>query len=156
MLLDQLMRGTVSRGFYIFHDMFHPCCFSPTYNIIFVSEVFILILTIQTILLYPLNTYILTMPEICLTQTEYGFHNNQPIVHLFGRDSSGTTHRVDVVGFKPYFFVPASESPKVLPPAELDPNEYFSIRHEPLFKVFVPKPTDIKDAREKFSKHFEV
>ena len=96
------------------------------------------------------------MPEICLTQTEYGFHNNQPIVHLFGRDSSGTTHRVDVVGFKPYFFVPASESPKVLPPAELDPNEYFSIRHEPLFKVFVPKPTDIKDAREKFSKHFEA
>ncbi len=96
------------------------------------------------------------MPELCLTQCEYSFHNNQPVVHLFGRDSTGSAHRVDVVGFKPYFFIPSQESPKVIPPAELDPNEYFSIRHEPLVKVFVPKPTDIKDAREKFSKHFEA
>jgi DNA polymerase I len=96
------------------------------------------------------------MPELCLTQSEYSFSNGKPVIHLFGRDSSGTSRRVDVVGFKPYFFIPASESPKVLPPAELDPNEYFSIRNESLVKVYVPKPTDIKDVREKFSKHFEA
>lgn len=96
------------------------------------------------------------MPEICLTQCEYSFHNNQPVVHLFGRDSTGTPHRVDVVGFKPYFFIPASESVKVLPPAELDTHEYFSIRHEPLVKVFTQKPGDVRELREKFSKHFEA
>jgi DNA polymerase I len=96
------------------------------------------------------------MPDICLTQAEYSFHNNSPVINLFGRDSSGVSHRVDVVGFKPYFFVPASESPKVLPPSELDPNEYFSIRHEPLSKVLVQKPSDVFDLREKFSKHYEA
>jgi DNA polymerase I len=96
------------------------------------------------------------MPDLCLTQAEYSFHNNQPIIHLFGRDSSGNTHCVDVVGFKPYFFIPSNESSKVLPPAELDPNEYFSIRHEPLSKVIVQKPSDVFDLRDKFSKHYEA
>lgn len=96
------------------------------------------------------------MPELCLTQCEYSFSNNSPVLHLFGRDSSGTPHRVDVVGFKHYFFVPSNESPKVLPPAELDTREYFSIRREPLVKVFTQKPGDVRELREKFSKHFEA
>lgn len=95
------------------------------------------------------------MPDLCLTQVEYSFHDNKPIINLFGRDSKGTTHRVDIVGFKPYFFILAAESPKVIPPAELDPNEYFSIRHEPLVKVITQKPGDIFESREKFSKHYE-
>ncbi len=95
------------------------------------------------------------MPDLCLTQTEYTFHNNQPVIHLFGRDSEGVSHRVDVVGFKPYFFIPAPESIKVIPPAEIDSTEYFSILHEPLVKVVVQKPGDIFELRDKFSKHYE-
>ncbi len=96
------------------------------------------------------------MPELCLTQCEYSFNNNSPVIHLFGRDSSGASHRVDVVGFKPYFFIPANESSKVLPPAELDTHEYFSIRSEPLVKVFIQKPGDVRELKDKFSNHFEA
>jgi DNA polymerase I len=96
------------------------------------------------------------MPDLCLTQCEYSFHDNKPVINLFGRDSNGVSHRVDVVGFKPYFFVPASESIKVTPPSELSPNEYFSILHEPLVKVITQKPGDIFESREKFSKHYEA
>ena len=95
------------------------------------------------------------MVEICLSQCEYTFHNGNPVIHLFGRDSAGNTHRVDVVGFKPYFFIPKLESDKVIPPSEVDPNEYLSIRHEPLSKVILQKPSDVFDLRDKFSKHYE-
>jgi DNA polymerase I len=95
------------------------------------------------------------MTEICIGAVEYSFQNDIPLIHLFGRDKDGTAHRVDVSEFKPYFFVPTNESNRITPDLTVDKQEFLSIKKEPLMKIYLKKPTDIYDVRDRFT-HYEA
>jgi DNA polymerase I len=95
------------------------------------------------------------MPEICIGAVEYSFQNDIPLIHLFGRDKDGTAHRVDVSEFKPYFFAPITESNRITPDLTIDKQEFLSIKKEPLMKIYIKKPTDIYDVRDRFT-HYEA
>ena len=49
--------------------------------------------------------------RIGIHQTEYstGAGFEIPVIHIFGRDLSGKAVRVDVTGFRPYFYAPADQ-----------------------------------------------
>lgn len=94
------------------------------------------------------------MPEICVSAVEYSFRNDTPIINIFGRDKEGNVHRVDVVDYKPYFYVLSTQSSIVPPELTIDPLPYKSIKNENLIKIITKKPSDIRDYRDRFT-HFE-
>ncbi|MFA7198665.1 MAG: DNA polymerase, partial [Methanoculleus sp.] len=72
--------------------------------------------------------------RIGIHQVEYSVGPEIPVIHIFGRDASGRALRVDVTGFRPYFYVPASLADGAPLPreVELEPGTiYRSIRGEP-------------------------
>ena len=94
------------------------------------------------------------MTEIDINQIEYSNGSDGPVIHVFGRSKDGAPHRLDVVGFHPYFYISKSQSVSVPPDLRTEDNNYVSIHKEKLVKVYTKKPSDVKDIREKF-KHFE-
>lgn len=52
---------------------------------------------------------------IAINQVEYSNTPDGPIIHIFGRDSGGDAHRIDVTGFLPYFYVLRSRSATHIP-----------------------------------------
>ncbi|MDD4439531.1 MAG: DNA-directed DNA polymerase [Tissierellia bacterium] len=94
------------------------------------------------------------MPEICIGSVEYSFHNDIPVINIFGRDREGNVHRVDVIDYKPYFYALASQSALVPSNLVVDPGVYKSIKNDNLIKIITKKPSDIRDYRDRFT-HFE-
>ncbi len=90
------------------------------------------------------------MVEIDINQVEYSNRADGSVIHVFGRDKNGTAHRLDVVGFVPYFYVLESQRNIVPPDLKIDDNIYVSIYGEKLIKVFTKKPSDIRDIKDKF------
>ena len=95
------------------------------------------------------------MTDICIGAVEYSFQNDIPLIHLFGRDKDGTAHRVDVTDFRAYFYAPIAESNRVSADLIVDKQEFLSIKKEPLMKIYLKKPTDVYDVRDRFS-HYEA
>jgi DNA polymerase, archaea type len=95
---------------------------------------------------------------LAINQVEYSNAPGGPIIHIFGRGSDKKAVRVDVLGFRPYFYVPKDEAEaKALPPqATLEiGTEYRSIRGEPLRRLYTQRPTDVRDIRDRYH-HFEA
>ncbi|MDD1690163.1 MAG: DNA-directed DNA polymerase [Methanoregula sp.] len=96
--------------------------------------------------------------RIAINQVEYSNSPEGPVIHIFGRDPQGKAVRLDVTGFKPYFYVPADQAESVaLPPqATLETGtSYRSIRNEPLRRLYTNRPGDVRDVRERY-RHFEA
>ena len=95
---------------------------------------------------------------IAINQVEYSNSPDGPVIHIFGRGADRKAARIDVTGFRPYFYVPEEEAQtKALPPqATLEPEEvYRSIRGEPLRRLYTQRPADVRDIRERY-RHFEA
>ena len=95
---------------------------------------------------------------LAINQVEYSNSPNGPVIHIFGRGADRKAARIDVTGFRPYFYVPAHEAEeKDLPPqATLEPEtEYRSIRGEPLRRLYTQRPGDVRDVRDRY-RHFEA
>jgi DNA polymerase I len=99
------------------------------------------------------------MPEISVNQVEYSISPDGPVIHVFGRDKSGEARRLDVTGFKAYFYIPASQANRPIPKsAHIDtetPWVYTSIKGEVVNRVYVDRPSDVRDIRDKFN-HLEA
>lgn len=96
--------------------------------------------------------------RIAINQVEYSNSPGGPVIHVFGRDTSGKAVRLDVTGFKPYFYVPADQAESIpLPPqATLETGtSYRSIRGEQLRRIITQRPGDVRDVRERY-RHFEA
>ncbi len=96
--------------------------------------------------------------NIAINQVEYSKATGGPVIHIFGRDNRGKAARIDVTGFRPYFYIPADEAAsKPIPPqTTLEPDTlYTSIRSEKLRRLYTQQPTDVRDVRERF-RHFEA
>jgi len=95
---------------------------------------------------------------IAINQVEYSKGGNTPTIHVFGRDIHGKAIRIDVTGFRPYFYIPEDEATsKPIPlQADLEPEKiYNSIRGERLRRLYTQQPTDVRDVRTQY-RHFEA
>jgi DNA polymerase, archaea type len=96
--------------------------------------------------------------SIAINQVEYSNSPDGPVIHIFGRDAGRKAVRVDVTGFKPYFYIPAdqAETTTLLSQASLEAGTtYRSIRGENLRRVYTQRPGDVRDVRERY-RHFEA
>ena len=96
--------------------------------------------------------------RIAINQVEYSRAAGGPVIHVFGRDAKGKAVRIDVTGFRPYFYIPADEAESKQVPAQatLEPGtSYRSIRAETLRRLYTQQPTDVRDVRERY-RHFEA
>ena len=96
--------------------------------------------------------------KIAINQVEYSNAPDGPVIHIFGRDGKGKAVRLDVTGFRPYFYVPADQAEGIPPPpqVQIEPGTiYNSIRGEPLRRLYTQRPTDVRDVRERY-RHFEA
>ena len=96
--------------------------------------------------------------RIAINQVEYSWNPEGPVIHIFGRDVQGKSIKIDVRGFRPYFYIPADQA-EALPAsshADLETGtSYRSIRGEPLRRVFTLNPGDVRQERERF-RHYEA
>lgn len=98
------------------------------------------------------------MPTISINQVEYSSSDTGPTIHVFGRDETGTPRRVNVTGFRPYFYAKVGHiDPNRMPQcATIDQSRlYASIRGEACARIYVTNPGDVRDIREKFA-HLEA
>jgi len=97
--------------------------------------------------------------SIAINQVEYSkVLPDCPVIHVFGRNNKGKAIRIDVTGFKPYFYIPADEADSKQIPynAKLEPDTiYRSIQNEPLRRLYTNQPTDVREVRNLF-RHFEA
>ena len=96
--------------------------------------------------------------RIAINQVEYSRTPEGPVIHIFGRDLQRKAVRIDVRGFRPYFYVPADQAAAIPASAEVTPEpgtSYQSIRGEPLRRLFTLNPGDVREQRERFT-HFEA
>ena len=95
--------------------------------------------------------------EVAINQVEYSNSPQGPIIHVFGRDVEGNSKHLRVTGFQPYFFIPLEEAIEANHPPNAYPDietEYVSIYGQPVRKVYVDRPSDVRDIRDKYH-HFE-
>lgn len=96
--------------------------------------------------------------RIAINQVEYSNSPDGPIIHVFGRDERGKAVRLDVTGFRPYFYVPADQAEGTPLPYQVTletGTSYQSIRGEPLRRLYTQRPGDVRDVRERY-RHFEA
>jgi DNA polymerase I len=96
--------------------------------------------------------------KLAISQVEYSSIPGCPVIHIFGRDANGVPDRIDVTGFRPYFYIGEKDTEKSVLPgvAEVDKDTvYHSIRGELLRKAYVKSPKDVRDNREYYN-HFEA
>jgi DNA polymerase I len=95
---------------------------------------------------------------IAINQVEYSNAPDGPIIHIFGRDTKGKAVRLDITGFRPYFYIPADQAEGTTHPPQVtvEPGTvYYSIRGEPLRRLYTQRPTDVREVRERY-RHFEA
>jgi DNA polymerase I len=96
--------------------------------------------------------------RIAINQVEYSNSPDGPVIHVFGRDERGKAVRLDVTGFRPYFYVPADQADGTPLPYQVTletGTRYQSIRGEPLRRLYTQRPGDVRDVRERY-RHFEA
>ena len=96
--------------------------------------------------------------KIAINQVEYSRTSDGPVIHIFGRNVLGKSIKIDVTGFRPYFYAPAEQA-EALPTSSHVSIEtgtsYLSIRGEPLRRLFTLNPGDVREERVRF-KHYEA
>jgi len=96
--------------------------------------------------------------SIAINQVEYSRAPDGPVIHIFGRDAQGKATRLDVTGFRPYFYIPSDQAEGTVHPPQAtleEGTEYRSIRNEPLRRMYVQQPGDVREVRERY-RHFEA
>ncbi len=91
-------------------------------------------------------------------QVEYTNSPQGPVIHVFGRDERGGAVHLEVTGFRPYFYVPVSQADSLNHAARVEVEKdltYPSIRGVPLRRLYTIKPTDVREARERYE-HYEA
>ena len=84
---------------------------------------------------------------IAINQVEYSNAPDGPVIHIFGRDTRGKAVRLDITGFRPYFYIPADQAEGTTHPSQVtvEPGTiYRSIRGEPLRRLYTQRPTDVQ------------
>ena len=92
-----------------------------------------------------------------LNQVEYSNGYDGPVIHLYGRQQDGTSHEIQITGFRPYLYVKADQAGKT-PPMQVikvDNTPYWSIYREEVRRLYTQRPSDVREVREQYV-HFEA
>ncbi|MCG7854420.1 MAG: DNA-directed DNA polymerase [Methanoregulaceae archaeon] len=95
---------------------------------------------------------------IDINQVEYSVGPEGPVIHIFGRDRDRQSRHLQVTGFRPYFYAPATQVDAGAHPAKVTVEEgaaYRSIRGETLRRLYTIKPTDVRELRDRYA-HYEA
>jgi DNA polymerase elongation subunit (family B) len=95
--------------------------------------------------------------QININQIESTNVANGTILHIFGRDESGNAHRIDISGYRPYFYAPLKQA-DTLPEiggsyVDID-KIYYTIKGQELRRIYTIHPNDIREIRSRYQ-HFE-
>ena len=96
--------------------------------------------------------------KIGVNQIEYIIQDNVPIIKIFGRDTTGTQHTIDVFGFEPYFYVNDTTDNRLIRNTSIlmvDPG-YINIKGGPLLKITTKTPRDVSSVRSLYPQHYEA
>lgn len=85
-----------------------------------------------------------------------GLYEKDGTITIYARNENGKKEKITVFGFQPYFFVPADVSIPDDERIESIERGYKGIYGEELQKIVVKKPTDVRDMRGSFAKHYEA
>jgi len=100
--------------------------------------------------------------SISVDNVEYATdpETKKPILYLFGRDTNADAQVVQVSGFRPYFYIrnehtdidSLKEDPLI---ADIDPEVFYDLHGNELYKVYVESPYLMRFVRQKFI-HYEA
>lgn len=98
--------------------------------------------------------------QLGITQIDYSnTSSGGAVLHIFGRDKDGQSHRIDLTGFVPYYFIPLEQADHMEHPSamEIDKTQiYKSIYGEELRRVDCKNsPIDIHVTKN-LCQHFEA
>jgi DNA polymerase I len=96
--------------------------------------------------------------RMSINQVEYTtIKNGVPIIHLFGRGEDGVLHKLDITGFRPYFYIPEAQSSLEHPEEVILDREtsYVSIYGNPVLRAYVTRPSDVREVRDRYT-HYEA
>jgi len=94
--------------------------------------------------------------EISINQVEFSNTPETPVIHIFGRNAEKKSVRLDITGFRPYFYI--QDNPDMVNAPQLTVEKdtiYKSIKGGDLKKVFTKRPSDIREVRDRYQ-HFEA
>jgi DNA polymerase I len=96
--------------------------------------------------------------QISINQIESTNVPNGAILHIFGRDEEGNAHKIDISGYRPYFYAPIQQA-EMLPVvggAVVDTERiYHTIKGQELRRIYTIHPNDIREIRTRYQ-HFEA
>ncbi len=85
-----------------------------------------------------------------ILQASYRLVDSRPVVHLFGRLTTGETFLVRDSRETPHFYIPASASDhSALPPDAVEPSSLVSFSGTPVSRVNVPVPQEAPPLRDR-------
>ncbi|MBC7115044.1 MAG: polymerase, archaea type [Archaeoglobi archaeon] len=93
--------------------------------------------------------------KISIKNVEYSIVDDEPVIHIFGRDENRRLRRIDVFGFEPYFYVPEEEEIEDFRIKRIEEG-YTGIDGKRLKKIVVRRPSDVRELRGKFSRSYEA
>lgn len=96
--------------------------------------------------------------QISINQIESTNVPSGAILHIFGRDENGNAHKIDVSGYRPYFYAPTQQADTlpVLGGAVVDTESiYHTIKGQELRRIYTIHPNDIREIRSRYQ-HFEA
>jgi DNA polymerase, archaea type len=96
--------------------------------------------------------------QISINQIESSNVSNGTLLHIFGRDKDGNLHKIDVSGYRPYFYAPLDQA-DTLPAigesyVDID-RIYYTIKGQELRRIYTVHPNDIREIRSRYQ-HFEA
>jgi DNA polymerase, archaea type len=95
---------------------------------------------------------------VSVNQIEYTTVPKGAVLHIFGRDEIGNPHRIDVSGYRPYFYAPLKQSDMLqeIAGSHVDVEKiYHTIKGQELRRIYVTHPNDLRDIRSRYQ-HFEA
>lgn len=96
--------------------------------------------------------------EITVNQVEYSNTAYGPVIHIFGRNTAGDAARLNVTGFRPYFYAPAGQVDGAVQPEHVEVEEgkvYRSIHGREFRRLYTRRPGDVREVRERYE-HYEA
>jgi len=96
------------------------------------------------------------MTQISINQVEYSTTRDGALIHIFGREDSGTIRHLTVSGFRPYFYIAEGQRNEQHPQMMvIEDKNYMSIHGEPVARAYTFLPSDVPNIRDRY-KHYEA
>lgn len=101
------------------------------------------------------NRHSITQMRVDYTLRELYDGTQKPLIHVFGRDQNHHLWEIEVHGFQPYFYVPASQAPDPTADRRVQTVDYGAetINGVEMARVTTARPRDVRQLRDDYDHH---